>query len=430
MHPTKRLVLLLSAALSMSFDAAAQADASGFVEARPAPLRPYFAKLYAEGERNAVLNLQQLALVAMHQREYTIAERALDEALMRIETVLASDANAERARSKFSEEQVKDFKGEPYERAMAFYYRGLLFLRAGDFQNARAAFLNAGTQIAFSRDEKFKSDFGLMNLLASWCSMCDGDDPRARELREAALSEDSSLTGAPDAAKVLILVEAGKGPLKDGEGQHKEMLVFREASDALDPVELIRLVDGESRQRQLAELKPFKAGDIHYQATNRGGRPIQGILDGKVQFKEGAGTVSDVAGAVGRQALMQGISSGSRQLSNLGLAGMFVGLIADAASKAAKPAADTRGWSNLPREIYLASLHPESLSGSVAAVVSLPGKPEAGTRVLASAKGCTLLWGRTRVPALDGATLAIDPYVDGDRADSDRRFRTHISERF
>ena len=29
-------------------------------------------------------------------------------------------------------------KGEPYERAMVYYYRGLIFLRNGDYENARA----------------------------------------------------------------------------------------------------------------------------------------------------------------------------------------------------------------------------------------------------------------------------------------------------
>jgi hypothetical protein len=423
------LACLLLTLLAVTDAQAQPADAMKFAEARPEPLRPYFAKLYAEGERNATLNLQHLAIIAMQHREYRIAEQALDEAILRIEAVMTQDANADRARSKFNEESVKDFKGEPYERSMVYYYRGLLFLRTGDFQNARAAFLNAGTQIAFSKDEKFKGDFGLMNALASWASMCDGDEVRARELRQAALAEDATLGAMPDMRKVLVLVEAGRGPVKDGEGQHKEMLVFREADGGVDALEAVRFVDGETRQRQIAELKPFKAGDIQYQATNRGGRPIQGILDGKVQFKEGADTVGKVAAAVGQQALLQGLASGNNRLGNFGLAGMFVGMVADAAAKATKPAADTRSWSNLPREIYLASAEPTDFSGSVAAVVARTGQGQSGTRVLANAKGCTLLWGRTR-PASEGVTLGIDPFLDPQRAESDRRFRSQLTERF
>ncbi|MEO5693423.1 MAG: hypothetical protein ABIQ72_09890 [Usitatibacter sp.] len=409
----------------------AQADnAAAFLDARPAPLKPYFAKLYDEGERNAVLNLQTLAVVAMQQREYTIAERALDEALLRIDAVAIQDANAERARSTFSEEKVKDFKGEPYERSMAFYYRGLLYLRAGDFQNARAAFLNAGMQIAFSRNEKYKGDFGLMNLLASWCSQCDGDAIRAKELREAALSEDATLASAPALGSVLVLVEAGQGPRKAGEGKHKEMLVFQEADNGLDVLESVKMVDGETRERPIADFSPFKAGDVQYQAMNRGGRPIQGILDGKVEFKDTASAVGSVASEVGKQALSMGLSTGNNRLGNFGLAGMFVGLIADAAASAAKPAADTRAWLNLPREIYIASADPANLSGSVAAVVARPAQPNTGTRVLANAKGCTLLWGRTRSATLDASQLAVDPYVDGGRAESDKRFRLLLAERF
>ncbi|MEC8183119.1 MAG: hypothetical protein VX123_13805 [Pseudomonadota bacterium] len=44
------------------------------------------------------------------------------------------------ARSNFAREDVKDFKGEPFERAMVFYYLGLSYLALGDFENARASF--------------------------------------------------------------------------------------------------------------------------------------------------------------------------------------------------------------------------------------------------------------------------------------------------
>ena len=60
--------------------------------------------------------------------------RRSTEALDRIEAVYADNAKAEAARSKFTKENAKDFKGEPYERAMAYYYRGLAYLAEGDYR--------------------------------------------------------------------------------------------------------------------------------------------------------------------------------------------------------------------------------------------------------------------------------------------------------
>ena len=42
------------------------------------------------------------------------------------------DKDAKKARSLFHEESKKGFIGEPYERVMAYYYRGLLYWRDGE----------------------------------------------------------------------------------------------------------------------------------------------------------------------------------------------------------------------------------------------------------------------------------------------------------
>ena len=52
----------------------------------------------------------------------------------------AAHIEAARARGLFAAERTKPFIGEPYERVMAYYYRGILYWRDGQPDNARACF--------------------------------------------------------------------------------------------------------------------------------------------------------------------------------------------------------------------------------------------------------------------------------------------------
>ena len=50
---------------------------------------------------------------------------------------------AAKARRLFRNESDKPFVGEPYERAMAYFYRGIIYWRDGEMDNARACFRSA-----------------------------------------------------------------------------------------------------------------------------------------------------------------------------------------------------------------------------------------------------------------------------------------------
>ena len=57
---------------------------------------------------------------------------------------LVNDKSAKKARSYFSEESKKIFQGEPYERVMAYYYRGILYWMDGE-PGQRAGLLSQRT---------------------------------------------------------------------------------------------------------------------------------------------------------------------------------------------------------------------------------------------------------------------------------------------
>ena len=141
---------------------------------KPAVLAPYVETLLAQGPRNAVLNHGRIGFLAFELGRPRLAQAQLENAAQAIETVYADNPAAELARSNFAREDVKDFKGEPFERAMVFYYLGLSYLALGDFENARASFKAGEYQDSLSRAKKYQADFALLNFLAGWAAHCAG----------------------------------------------------------------------------------------------------------------------------------------------------------------------------------------------------------------------------------------------------------------
>lgn len=409
-----RFVLSLIAILALGACATRPAAPADDAYARALPsvpptLRSSLELTEQEGPRNAVRNLTDFAVNAMNVEHYAVAERALDAAIARIDSILPNDVNAARAKGKFHAEDVKDFKGEPYERAMVYYYRGLLFARSGDFQNARASFLAGGWQAAVSPQEKFGKTFGLMSLLGSWASRCEGETARAQDLQAAAEREDPGLRDALPVGNALVLFESGEAPRKQRAGKHGEVLTFT-AGARLDATPI---ASGVAAMGAASAWQPklAKAADLSTQATSRDGRPIQGILDGKAQFKDTTETVGVVATTMGQQMILANVT-GNRDLNNLGLLGMVIGIGSSIASKATKPQADTRQIRLLPNEVHVASTI-SLLAGPVQ--VSIGDAPPVTTRLLSTNANCQLHWASTARATLRSAELSPDQ-SNADRA--------------
>jgi tetratricopeptide (TPR) repeat protein len=395
-------------------------EATRFAETKPATLRPFYRQLYRDGEWNAVLNYQQLALATMETGDFDAARRSLDEAISRIEQIYANDENARRALSVFNAEKVKDFKGEPYERAMTYFYRAVLYSRDGDYENARAAFLAADLQDTMAEQETYAGDFGMMKYLAGWASSCAGDDARAKVLIQEAKQADTSIADLSDApGAAIVLIDSGAGPSKRASGKHKELLVFERGAGPDDAVYVKASSQGEMR-----DLKT--AGDVYFQASTRGGRQVDGVLAGKAQFKDTANTVGNVATGVGQAAMMQGIYSNRNNLAGAGAIIGLVGLFAKGVSSATTPTADTRAWQSLP-SVVLFHDRAEPLTGTVSVVSSNGERPLA---IQPSSGKCSIAWGRTRSSlgvAEGGSVRFVDERIQDDtRRDKNQLFRQQL----
>lgn len=363
----KSLPILMAALMATSM------AAGPALAAKPPPAPPvlpidagpeaFRERLATFGERDRVLNQMEIGARAFWKGDHAASKAALDDAIGQIGAVFADNPDAAKARKLWYDEGSKQFKGEPYERAMVFLYRGLGYLRDGDFENARAAFRQGQMQDAFAEEDQNRMDFGLLVFLEAWASHQNGDE----DLRDQALEQLKKLR--PDYPGIgadhdtLVLIETGTAPRKLGDGLDHSYFVYRRGKNiAIDGAEVIRA--GQP-------VAAYRMEDIYWQASTRGGRAVDKILQGKAQFKAGTGAVGS--------ALADGVSTYS-DIAGASTAGAAVGAVAGVfliVSSSTKPQADTRYWSSLPDAVHVLTFPSKGPPPPLAARFLKEGQPAA-----------------------------------------------------
>ena len=291
--------------------------------------------------KDKVLWQYRTAVAAMRRGQFEEAKKLLDDGIVRISNVIGKDPTARKARSYFSPEAKKTFIGEPYERVMAYYYRGILYWRDGEPDNARACFRSAALEDSDTVDKKYSSDYVLLDYLDGLASLKlggDGSDAFKRAGAEAKLAHPPSYNAK---ANVLLFVEFGQGPTKYAMGEYAELLMFRGGIAAT------RAAQAQVGQKSY-QLQPYD--DLYFQATTRGGRVMDHILANKAGFKR-------TTDAVGNVSLVSGLVLATRKDTQVaGLGAAAFGLISKIASGRTTPEADIRSWDNLPLFLSFAAL--------------------------------------------------------------------------
>lgn len=303
--------------------------------------------------KDRVLFDYRLGATALRLGQDDEARAKLDDAISLIGGIITSDAQAAKARSLFSAESDKPFIGEPYERVMAYYYRGILYWRDGQPDNARACFRSGQVIDSDPYNQKYDADFVLLDYLDGFASAklgADGSDALARAQK---LAGTRPLPPYDPAANVLVFAEYGNGPRKYAGGEYGEQLRFA-VNDS--PSRSARLVlDGGQR------IVPLPAyDDLNFQATTRGGRVMDHILGNKAVFKSTTDVAGDVAllGAVvaadaANRRSWQGQNTDAANAAAIGLG--LLGVVGKIAAAATKTDADTRQWDNLPQRLSFAA---------------------------------------------------------------------------
>jgi tetratricopeptide (TPR) repeat protein len=378
-----------------------ETQVQAYLADKPAALHGHYRDVVVEGPRNQVLNQMETGLAAMEIGELDAAAASFDDALAGIETVYANSESADKARSMWREEGSKDFKGEPYERAMAYYYRGLLYLEAGDYENARASFREGAFQDVAGENSEYAQDVALLEALSGFASQCNGEPDKAREAYEEAARLRAGFVAPASGDNVLVVAETGRAPQKIKDGPGGSWLRFQHGGVTED--QRVQVSVGGNA------VEAFPIEDTFFQASTRGGRPVEVVLEGKAKFKEDMDTLGDVALATGAATVTAGSMAGSSEAQLAGAAIMLMGLAAKGVSNAVKPEADVRTWTSLPGQVHLASFRTAAPSTPVELnFLGSDGQPIESLRhegrVQGGSASCRVLW--VRSGSADGSMVA------------------------
>lgn len=317
-----------------------------FLADKPDLLKPYYRDLKEEKDRNAILNHMKIGKKAFEIGEFECAKSSFNIVRNDISSIYANNETAKKARSLWYEEGIKRFRGEPYERAMAFYYSGLLFLKNGDYENARACFKSGIQQDAFAEEEQFRCDFALLIFLEAISSRAAGDRHFAKdvlnELKKVRPNFELDIN-----KNSLVIVETGKSPRKLADGPGHSELKFRRGKKFYEKKVEIAINNNEFFPMFLME-------DVYWQAASRGGRPIDKILEGQAIFRQTHSKVGSTLGDISSTAMIAApLFDNSGAISSVSGA---IGLIAVgnmAIAQNVRPHADTRYWDNLPDAVHI-----------------------------------------------------------------------------
>ncbi|MCA8969519.1 MAG: tetratricopeptide repeat protein [Planctomycetes bacterium] len=322
----------------------------------PPPVEPYWQgrldvaeELFRErldsSDGDWVLMANELATTLDAKGDVDGAWRLFYDAGRAMETWDASIG--ERVGTVVGREDTREYRGEPYERALNSIYTGILAFERGEPDNARASFKEAMLRDAEQSEEEFGSDFAPSFYLAAWASRDNGQASEARsflqearQARAGAVAHGARGKSDPlafrnfESSNLLVLASVGRGPWKVARRDRPDMVVMASPTQRVRAARVF--VDGVLRGT--TEV----IGDVDFQANTRGGRWLDGIREGKAVFKE-------VSGTAGTVLLLEGIDRDDKGL-------MLAGAIALLGSLFISVDPDLRCWRTLPDTLQAIAL--------------------------------------------------------------------------
>jgi tetratricopeptide (TPR) repeat protein len=305
--------------------------------------------LASKTNEDFVLNNARLGSAALANDDFDTAESAFLRAYEVINSVGVNDGGRSLGAAVVSE-NLRVWKGEPFERAMVNYYLGLIYYMRHDYGNARAAFENALFKLrdygeGADRNDQYRqveSDFVLAYLMLGRCyqRLDQPEDARKAFARAVELRPDLSALAdiqRNQRSNLLLVVDYGYGPEKrtNSDGTFVGFWPTPRAEGPI-PLPSVRM-DGQSLDTYGIARPPI---DLLALAQDRRWQSIDTIR--AIKSVLGTGMIAGGAayGTIDRRANPY----------------VALGLIAGGIALKATSQADIRQWEMLPRTVFLIPL--------------------------------------------------------------------------
>ncbi len=285
---------------------------------------------------------------------------------------------------------LKVWKGQPFERAMAFYYLGLIFLIKGEYENARASFQNSLFRLRkYSRPnsslppaERFAradSNFTLGYFCLGLCNLKLGHPNLARASFQRAKSLNPSLASVitrmyQPQTNGIIFVDYGRGPIRRPAGMYGQQTVFTPTPWQAGPPPPLIMWDNNRQIRGVSQ-----------------GAMVNTLALAQEKRWLTIDTIRQAKAIVGTGLMAGGLAASTygayHHDETLALAGLGASLLG--ATIAASSQADARYWQMLPRTVYAAPIHLTrgqnvirvQAGGQVSAPISINYSPSSSYRI-------------------------------------------------
>lgn len=304
--------------------------------------------LSARTDENFVLNNLRLGSAALAKYDLDVAEGAFLRAYEVLNSVGVNDGGRTLGAVLVSE-NIRIWRGEPYERAMANFYLGLVYYMQGDYGNARGAFQNALFKLRDYGEGKAQgneyreqeSNFALAYLMLARSHQRLGDEDEARKNFERAAQLRSSVRDLADVelnrhSNVLLVIDFGQAPQKVTTADGAVVgFAPTPAEEGPPPPPRVHVDGGRYDLGPLA--RP----------------PVDLLVLAQDRRWQSLDTIRAVKSAVGTGLMVGGMVYGTRRDARpeIALAAILGGALLKATSQA-----DVRQWEMLPRTTYLLPL--------------------------------------------------------------------------
>jgi tetratricopeptide (TPR) repeat protein len=303
----------------------------------------------ARTDENFVLNNDRLGSAALAAYDLDTAESAFLRSYEVINSVGVNDGGRTLGAALVSE-NIKIWKGEPFERAMVNFYLGLVYYMRHDYANARGAFENALFKLrdygdANDKGDKYaqvESNFALGYLMLAKSYQRLGRDDLAQKNFARVIELAPPLQPLADAtinaqSNLLLVIDLGHGPQK-----------ITNADGAF--------VGFGPTPRQVGWIPlPVVTADgnrINVEGVNR--PPVDLLALAQDRRWESIDTIRAVKSVLGTGLIGAGV--GTAVLRDRADPALSLGLIGAGLLLKATSQADTRQWEMLPRTTFVLPL--------------------------------------------------------------------------